>query len=284
MSQTLLKEPLLHFVAIGIGLFVLYSTTGQSDDREGHIALSNSEITRLVASWQRRWNRSPGPQDIRDIVEARVREEVLYREALALEMDRSDPVVRRRLSQKMAFMLEDMAPQSTPDDDTLAAFLASEHRQFMRPARYSLRHIFFSGDQRGQASVTDAQSWLQRLRHEGELPTLQTADRLLQEPQFDNVSTENIARQFGAGFVEGLSELPVGSWQGPITSAFGAHLVYIDSRQDAYLPPLADIRNEVLQNWQTRERSRLNEEAFQRLRKRYQVDIDWLFEQQAASL
>mgnify|MGYP000530414043 CR=1 FL=1 len=284
MFRTLFKEPLLHFVVIGMALFQLYSSTDQTDMREGHIALSNAEITQLMGAWQRRWNRPPGTQDIRDMIESRVREEVLYREAISLGMDRGDPMVRRRLSQKMAFMFEDLTPLPEPDEETLTDFYRAEHTQFTRPARYSLRHIFFSRDRRGEAFVETARARLQQLRTEGEQPSLLSADQLLQAPQFSNVSTRVIGDQLGGGFVEGLSALPVGSWQGPVLSAFGAHLVYIEQRQEAYLPALADIRDKVLQQWQYRERRRLNEEAYQRLRQRYTVDIDWSFEPEAAAL
>lgn len=284
MSHPLLKEPLLHFTAIGLALFALYSAVGNNEAREGHITLTHAEITRLADTWQRRWNRPPSQQDMREVIEARVREEVLYREALSLGMDRNDPVVRRRMSQKMAFMFEDLSTMPQPDEQQLADFLAAEHDQFLRPTRYSLRHIFFSRDQRGAAVESDARAHLQRLQSEGEQSSLLSADRFLHPPAFNNASSEAIARQLGKAFVDGLTGLETQRWQGPVMSAYGTHLVYIEGKRGAYLPPLAEIREEVLQQWQVRERRRQNDAAYQRLRQHYTVDVDWPFEQEAASL
>jgi hypothetical protein len=270
-------------MVIGLLLFALYNTTGNTEIRQSHITLTNEETSRLVNTWQRRWSRQASTEDIEMIIDTRIREEVLYREALMLEMDQNDPVVRRRLSQKMAFMFEDTSIVPEPSEQELHAFLVAEQDKFIQPAHYSLRHIFFSRDQRGRKAKQEARAHLQRLKTESENSALHVADRFMHEAIFRNASSTSIARQLGDRFVKELDKLTRGNWQGPITSAYGAHLVYIDSKQAAQLPSLTEVREQVLVQWQTQQRQRLNAAAYQALRQRYSVTVDWPKKQEASS-
>ena len=102
------REPLLHFLVIGAALFVIYhwlNPTAANSDTSRRIELTNDDIRQLEISWTAQWQRPPTAEEMRNLVEDKVRQEILYREGLALGLDRGDTIVKRRLAQKMEFLI-----------------------------------------------------------------------------------------------------------------------------------------------------------------------------------
>ncbi|MDH3772379.1 MAG: peptidyl-prolyl cis-trans isomerase, partial [Nitrospirota bacterium] len=164
----ILKEPLLHFLLIGAGLFVLFARVGDpGPERADRIVVSAGDITQMATLWSRRWQRPPTPSELDGLVKARIREEVLYREALALGLERDDTIVRRRMAQKMEFLLEDLAPLGEPTDAELDGFLQDNAERFRQPSRYSFTHVYLSTDKRGDQAVQDARFLLDDLSTQG---------------------------------------------------------------------------------------------------------------------
>ena len=140
LLQRILSEPLHHFLLLGAGIFAVYLWLGDEDagvpDRR--IVVSEAQVEQMAMLWAKRWSRPPTAQELRGLVDARVREEVLYREALALGLDRDDTIVRRRLAQKMEFLIEDLTGRGEPGEEELRAFLAEHPERFLEPARLTL--------------------------------------------------------------------------------------------------------------------------------------------------
>ena len=154
-----LREPLLHFLVAGVLLFGGYRLLHPELSRSAElnrIELTADDLQQLEVAWTAQWRRPPTPEEMRGLVEGRVREEILYREALALGLDRSDTIVKRRLAQKMEFLAGDLSALRDPTPDELRAWYARNSERFAEPGRRSFRHAYFSTDRRGDRAATDA--------------------------------------------------------------------------------------------------------------------------------
>ena len=274
--ERLLREPLVHFMFIGALLFVLYGLV--SDQRSAvsdRIEITNADVEQLVLIFRKQWQRSPNPKELQGLIESRIREEVLYREALAMGLDENDTIVRRRLAQKVEFLMADAGGLAEPDDETLHAYYEKNAERYREPTRLSFSQIYFSTDRRGAQAENDARTLLAHLRAENP-PVTQAPDEgdpLMLPPIYVHRGTDEIARDFGPSFAQQLGELDSGQWRGPITSGYGLHLVYINSRERARLPPLDQVRGRVVSDWRVDQRQAADERIYEHLRSRYEVTL-----------
>src|SRR5271167_3585085 len=154
-----LREPLLHFLLLGLALFGAYSYMhrgrgGVESSRQ--ITLTLDELRQMDMYFESQWHRQPTPAEFQAMVEDKVREEVLYREALAMGLDKDDTIVKRRMAQKMQFLAEDVAAAHEPSTAELKAWFEKNSNKFALPSRYSFRHLYFSPDKRGKNAQEDA--------------------------------------------------------------------------------------------------------------------------------
>jgi len=162
-------------------------------------------------------------------VEDKVREEVLYREALAMGLDKDDTIVKRRMAQKMQFLAEDVAAAHEPSTVELKARFDKNSQKFALPSRYSFRHLYFSPDKRGKNAPDDAAKALTKIASQPEDSKLAAslADPFMFQDYYGDRPPEALAKEFGPQFVVALEKLKPGSWQGPIESGYGWHLVLL---------------------------------------------------------
>jgi len=199
----------------------------------------------------------------------------LYSDALELEMDRTDIVVRRRLVQQMRFLLEGTAPRVAPSEDELRAYVASRPERYRIPLRVRLAHIYLSRDRRGASLWADAQALLERIRREGLGPNTARGqgDPFLHPSEFGLQSEAQLARQLGADFAREAVALELERWEGPVESAYGAHLVWLYDRQPAREPELETVRRSALSSLQAERNSEALEAELVALRRRYAIDL-----------
>lgn len=264
------RDPLCHFALLGGVLFGLNSLFqgGTSDTQE--IRVSENRIEHIANIFERRWQRRPDTSELHQLVEDFVREEVLYREAMRLGLDKDDAVIRRRLRMKMELLAKDLVDAIEPADAVLDAYYRDHINDYTLPAKYSFEQIYFNSDQRPEVAE-DARLVLAKLTA-GEDPSKLGDSNLLQR-EYKNISDERIDRLFGSSFVLQLAELEPGQWLGPVTSAYGEHLVRINAYQPATTAPLESIRDEVLRDWQLAEQRQILETQFETLSKNYRVTI-----------
>jgi hypothetical protein len=276
MLRKLLHEPLIHFVFIGIILFVLFSMVGEPEsDNDNRLVVTQAHVERLVKTFQKRRNRTPVPIEVKNLVDGFIRQEILYREALAMGLDKGDSVVRRRMSQKLEFMFEDIATPPEPDDAQLQAYLEKHPEKFTQPARYTFSQVYWSTDKRGDRAPGDAKRLLARLQQSPHKIDVSAAgDALMLDHHYTDTSQPEVARLFGKPFSEKLNGVDPGQWTGPLDSAYGVHLVNVQQRTDTRLPALAEIRAQVkrehLFDWQRE----ANEQFYKNFRKRYEIIIE----------
>jgi hypothetical protein len=273
-----LASPAVAFLVIGVLLFGLHAVLGGrgGDSDPSHIEVRAAEIGYLADRWTRQWNRPPTERELRGLVDDYTRQEILYREALALGFDRGDEVIRRRLVQKYEMLTEDLAAQLEPSDAALQSYFQENLERYRYPERRSFRHVYFNLDRRGEAGVAEAEAVLADLRassadasREREL-----GDPFMLSYEYRASSPQEVEREFGRRFAEAVFELEPGGWQGPVLSSYGLHLVVVTDVQESSLPELDDVMGYVLADYQREVRKRSQDEVLAGLLQRYEVEID----------
>ena len=274
--KRILREPLTHFLAIGVVLFAVFALV--NDERpagSNRIEITGGDIEQLVAIFGKQWQRPPNQQELQGLIDARVREEVLYREALAMGLDKDDTIVRRRVAQKLEFLMADASGVAQPGDTALQAYYEANAERYRQPPKLSFSQVYFSTDRRGEQAQKAAGAVLARLRAAQPPVTHapEEGDPFMLPQVYVDKRTDDIARDFGSAFSEAIAGYETGQWQGPVASAYGVHLVYVVSREASRLPPLEQMRERVVNDWLAEQRRLADERMYARLRERYEVSV-----------
>jgi len=271
-----LREPLLHFLVAGAALFGLYAWLNPSafeapDDHR--IVITEDDLKQISVVWLAQGRPPPTPAEMASLIEGKVREEVLYREGLALGLEKNDTIVKRRMVQKMEFLAEDLASLGEPSRDQLAKWYDTNRDRFTQAPRATFRHIYFSPDHRHGKARADAEHELAKLagKPADAVDATASGDPFMFQAYYPDRSYDQVAKAFGPGFARALFEQTPGAWRGPIESGFGWHLVFIDELTPAQVPPFDEIEPEVKQAWIAERRETLKREAYEAMRARYTV-------------
>jgi hypothetical protein len=275
-----MKEPFVHFLVAGTVLFAGYtwSHRGTSDHvQEGArvVPITANDVTWLKETWARQWRRPPSDAEVGGLVADYLREELLAREARELRLDENDMVVRRRLAQKMTFLLEDTVDAAEPTDEEARRLYEASPERFLTPARISFTQILFSRDRRGDDAAGDAAKALQALtRAAAPGETAEGGDRSLLERDVHDADQQAVASAFGPDFARTVFGLAPGTWHGPIASAYGVHVVWVGDVQPARPRSFAEVRPQVIAQWHREQQSATDEAYFAALLKKYEVVAD----------
>lgn len=274
--KQLLKEPLLHFLLLGVLIFVGYGVLNSHDKPEsGLIVVSQGIIENLRASFTRVWQRPPSSTELDRLIQDYIREEVLVREAIGLGLDHEDTVIRRRLRQKMEFIAYDLTEQPEPNEEDLEEFLALHPNLFQTEPRFTFRQVYLNPDRRRDTLKKDVTVLVADLnRADAKTDFRVVGDTILLRTELVDVQASEVTRQFGQEFTRHLAEVPTGRWYGPVISGYGVHLVRVENRKDGRMPELAEIREQVVSEWTNVQREKSNEQFYQNLLKRYAVTIE----------
>jgi parvulin-like peptidyl-prolyl cis-trans isomerase-like protein len=284
--RRLLREPLLHFLLLSIALFGVYALArDKAPDRTGQIVVTQSQIEQLVIGFTRTWQRPPTSEELAGLVEDRIREEVLYREAMSMGLDRDDTIVRRRLRQKLEFLIPDLASQiAPPTEQELEAYLQQHADKYRGAPTVSFEQVFFDRERRGKSAWTDAVSALTRLNGpRGSAVNLDTVgDASLLPIELTRSPDSEVARLFGGTFSQSLVKVPPGRWAGPLESSYGLHLVLVREQVAGLVPQMASVREAVLRDLQAERRQQALDAAYAKFRTRYAVVVESLAVARAA--
>jgi hypothetical protein len=269
----LLREPLLHFVAIGALLFAAYAAFDRSDDM-GQAAppavhLTAADAEWLKGMWTRQWGRLPTDEELKGLIAAHLKEEVLAREARALQLDMGDTIVRRRLAQKMTFLLDDTIRTAQPSDADLRILHEARPDFAQAPRRVSFSQIFFRREQGNDR----ARMSLAALSDSAALPD-EHGDRLLLGDTFADQDEQALASLFGTGFARTVMTLPVGPWAGPVESSYGLHLVKVTEVAPATALPFTAVRERLTEEWRRQRQESANAQLYEGLLRKYRIVAD----------
>ena len=275
--RKLIREPLVHFLLIGAGLFLLYAwkvnpSALQGGSQPDMIVVTQDTINQMVAAFTRTWMRPPTQGEVEGLIENHIRDEIYYREAIAVGLDRGDALIRRKLRQKMEFILEDIASQSEPTDEELQTFMEKHPEQYRVDPQVSFRQVYINTDKNGGDAEESARLILGQLRDGADPESL--GDRsLISHPQ-GLTFLWDIKRTYGESFGNKLLQLKTGQWTGPVSSGFGLHLVIVEDFVAGHLPELDKMREQVKRDWAVALQNKLKDDAYARIREKYTVKID----------
>jgi len=265
-----LRQPLIHFLIAGFALFVIYgSVHGPSTSNDARrIEITPDDVHRIEILWLARWQRPPTASELRGMIDDQLKEEILYREALALGLDKNDEIIRRRLAQKMDFLADDVGTLREPAPGELETWYAKNAERFAPPPLVTFRHLYFASDKRPSAEA-DARKQL------ATLVTKEAAggDAFMFERDYAEQTPDQVVRVFGSKFAGNLFQERAGAWRGPLESGFGWHLVWIDSLTPSQPPAFENVAAQAKTEWLSEQRSAAKRATLEAFKARYQIFI-----------
>jgi len=273
----LLKEPLFQFLLLGAAIYGAYGLYGPPEESsdERTVIVDKNRIDSIITQWDSRWKRPPTRQELDGIINAYVREEILYRKAVEIGLNEDDPITRRRLAQKLEFLTKNIALLKKPEDGELEQYFKDNIDLFRAPDLISFYHVFIDPDARGNATLDDAAKLMEDLQKAGAPDSNAAAagDRFMLENKYSQASKLDVRRHFGSGFAESIMQLEPGKWHGPVLSGFGVHLVYVFEIIETAPPKLSDVQEKVLVSWQEKQQEKFNKDFFENLKANYDVIV-----------
>jgi hypothetical protein len=278
VMMRVLKEPLVHFLLAGAVLFGAYAWIIRTPERPtayktAQVQVSAGDVRWLAENWTTQWQRPPTRDELRGLIADYVNEQLLAREARALGLEDNDVIIRRRLAQKLTFIIDDTARRAEPTEQELQQYYDANTRRFQSDARISFAHIYFSPQRRADAR-SDAADALKLLLAEGVTTSNDLGDRLLIGSELRDETEQSISNTFGPDFARAVFALGAGGWSGPVQSGYGVHLVHVSTMKEARVPPLPEIRERVAAEWKREQETRARGRYLAELHKKYDIVAD----------
>lgn len=268
--QRFLREPLLHFIAIGGLFFLIYTAVNDvSENSIDTIIITPERIAQIATGFNGVWNRMPTAKELDNLIKEEVRSEVYYRDALALGLDKNDAVVRRRLRQKMEFLTDTGIYLQEPSTGELVTYFAANEQAYRSEPRLAFEQIYL-GESPPEDTVSQT---LKTLMSQPAIDPSTLGQRTLLPAQLKLSPPNAIDSVFGKGFYRQIAELAPGEWGGPVTSDYGIHLIRTLDGRPARLPPLEEVRDSVLKDWKSAKARENRQQDYAKRRSRYTVEI-----------
>ncbi len=271
--KKLLAEPLLHFFLIGALLFVLYGwLNAQEAGGQEEIVITTSMLDQMEETFQRTWQRPPTAEELDGLIDGWVREEILYRQGVAVGFDQDDPVIRRRVAQKMTFVADGLAPE-TPTDEQLGAWLENNAEQYDLPPRFTFEQVYINPEKHLADLDKVLADTFAALRGRAKDDTELLGDSIMLPGEVASAAPRDIERVFGLEFAAAIAELEVGSWQGPVVSGYGLHFVRLQDVIPGREARLDDVRDEVQRDFLDDQAAQISDSFYAAMRERYTVRV-----------
>lgn len=261
-------DPFTHFLLIGFALFALYGAAGGGGGRSA-VRVDDNVVNALHAEFRNTWQREPSAEERKALVSAYVRDEIFYREGVAIGLDRDDPTIRRRVSQKFATIAEESETSATPSDEDLERWLKQHAARYASPSLVSFDQIAFEAARYdvGAAALGSARA---ALAAGADPETLGSGSMLL--PHFELYPIDLVQREFGPDFAGALLSVRRGRWEGPVRSGYGLHLVRVNHVVPGRIPELKQVRTSVVRDFELDRRTRALDAAYVKLSRKYKVE------------
>ena len=275
MLGRVLREPLTHFTGLALAIFIFYGVVNRSaEPKVDEIIVTSAKVEQLGSLFTKTWQRPPSAQELKGLIDDYVKEEIYNREALLLGLDRDDTVIRRRLRQKMEFLVDAEVDALTPTDAELEMYLKANADQFRIAPMMAFEQIYLSPEKRGDRIDADAQAMLDEVRRNAQATPEKLGDQTLLPSTLPLAAKATINQTFGGAFADELQNQPEDQWSGPVASSYGLHVVRVTERKEGRNPVLSEVRDAVAREWSNAKRNALEGERIEALLKRYNVTIE----------
>ncbi|MCF6223245.1 MAG: peptidyl-prolyl cis-trans isomerase [Flavobacteriaceae bacterium] len=271
--KKLLKEPFFHFILIGAAMFVLYGLVNDKSYAKNTILINDFDVSALISKWKMQWKRPPTEKELQNLINLNIKQEIFYQEALAMNLDHNDEIIKRRLAQKMQFLSNDIAAIFEPTDEDLKAHYNKHADKYMTPTSYSLYQITFSPDKR-KDNYKDAEETLKQFPDATFEEMKQWGDQLPFNYYFEDINANELGLQLGSKFSTDLENQELNKWVGPVSSGFGYHLVYITNKVESEISDFESAKKTVLRDFEYDNQKEINELIYKELKKKYDIEID----------
>lgn len=269
--KKILKEPLVHFLLLGVLLFALYIWINpESTGHDERIVVDTGQIKHISERFAKRWNRAPTQNELKTLIDDYVMTEIYYREAVSLGLDQNDPVIKRRMRQKVEFMTKDTLSILEVDDKNLQAYLDAYPDRFSRDAFYTFDQIYIDPNKHYDNLQNYIDSVKEQLSRSG---TAQTGSSLIPQ-HYDHISRSRINGELGRDFAKQLDSVTIAEWSGPVQSGLGVHFVKVSERKPSEVVKLEEVREIVLGEYMREKRRETLARQRKRMLEKYQVIID----------
>jgi len=271
--KKLLKEPFLHFILIGAAMFLLYGLVSDKKDSKNTIVINDFDVSSIISKWEMQWKRPPTEKELQSLINLNIKQEVFYQEALKMNLDHNDEIIKRRLAQKMQFLSNDIAAMMEPTDEVLKEYFQKNSDKYLTPTSYSLYQITFSPDKR-ENNFKDAEETLKQFPNASFKEMNGKGDNLPFSYFFADINADELGLQLGSKFPEALQKSETNKWLGPVPSGFGYHLVYITKKTKPQSPPFESVRKAVVRDYEYNNQKEIDEAIYKELKKKYEIEID----------
>lgn len=271
--KKILKEPFVHFIIIGAALFLVYGLVNDKTSSKDTIIINDFDVSSIISKWEMQWKRAPTEKELQNLINLNIKQEVFYQEALKMNLDHNDEIIKRRLAQKMKFLSNDIAAMVEPTATLLNAYYIEHESKYLEPTYYTLYQITFSSDNR-KDNYSDAQETLKQFPAVSFDEMRDKGDILPFNYHFENVNANELGLQLGSKFSEALDKQEINRWVGPVPSGFGYHLVYITHKEAPKLPPFERVKKVVVRDYEYDKQQEINEFIYQEFKKKYAIEFD----------
>lgn len=271
--KKILKEPFLHFILIGAAMFLLYGIANKNTESKNTIIINDFDVSSIISKWEMQWKRAPTEKELQNLIGLNIKQEVFYQEALKMNLDHNDEIIKRRLAQKMQFLSNDIAAMIEPTDENLKTYYKEHADKYLTPPTYSLYQITFSPDNR-KDNYKDALETLKQFPNATFDEMKSWGDALPFNYYFEDINANELGLQLGSKFPEGLKKVAIKHWAGPVQSGFGFHLVYITDIKAPTLPDFELIKSRIIRDYEYDYQKEIDELIYTEFKKKYTIEID----------
>ncbi|WP_340109980.1 peptidylprolyl isomerase [Pikeienuella sp. HZG-20] len=276
--RRLLAEPLFHFCAVGVIVFGAYWLLQEEPEDAAYgekIEISADDVRQIAVAWLAQGRPPLTEAQLRSVIDQKIADEILFREGLALGLDRNDEIIRRRVVQKMDFLAADIAALQEPDRAELLEWFSQNEDRFALPPRASFRQLYFSPDKLGASARDVAAAALDTIAGKPiaspEVEAL--TDSFVLRPYYSDAAPDRILKEFGPVFAAEVFKLAPGGWRGPVQSGYGWHLVWIESIAAGRVPAFEEVEADIRSAWIDARYQEIKRAALEEMRSRYTVNV-----------
>lgn len=286
--KSLIKQPLVHFLLIGFAFFLLFNLFGDGDDLDSKtIVVDKESLMNFYQYRSKAFNQdvfeqrlaSMPKEELDQMINDYIRQEVLYREAMAMGLDKEDFVIKQRMIQKVEFISQGIAEAVTElSEDEIKRYYEENMEDYYVQPYATFTHVFF-----------DFEKWKKdeaRAKAEAEVRYLNNnrisfnqapsrGDRFFYHTNYVERDPEYVASHFGPMMTEAIFEATPSdkTWIGPFLSEYGYHIVMVTKNEAGQYPELDEVVNRVTDDAQREYTRKRNEETIQSLIDGYDVRV-----------